>query len=163
MNAPHDEGPPPGKRPKVHTDETGHTVWDDTIKTARFELVSTQQLRQLLDAAEDAPRDEIRKLAAGDEEGYLARDAGTGMFRVIDDDDLQALLDTQDEDLPAIARPAPAQPAPAPKAGGNEDELSLVSTQRLRKLLDTPGGTAKPAAKKPRRDEGGGFNPYDSG
>jgi hypothetical protein len=45
------------------------------------------------------------------------------------------------------------------KAADRDDELSLVSTQVLRKILHKDART--PVAKK--KDRGGGFDPYNSG
>ncbi len=42
------------------------------------------------------------------------------------------------------------------------DELSLVSTQILRKVLKPDGKTEVAKAKAGKKDKFGGFNPYDN-
>lgn len=168
MTEPKDPRPPSGRR--IHTDESGHSVWDDTIKTANFELVSTQRLQQLLAEEDAAPREAIHEIANSDAEGYLAENSATGILKVIDDDDLQALLDAQLEDPPP-ARPAASAPsrpaAPAAAKPADDDELALVSTQTLRQILDIaderPVGKAAGKTARPSRDEDGGFDPYNTG
>lgn len=152
--------PPAGSKSRISTDETGHSVWDDTIKTANFELVSTQRLQQLLAADEAHSREAIEKLAAGESEGYLAEDSTTGMLRIIDDDALQSLLDSPEEKLPLVRRD---EETVVPASTADDEDLSLVSTQALRKLFDIEDDRPKPASPKPARDTGGGFDPYDSG
>lgn len=129
----------------------------DTVRLETLELMSTQRLNTLLAEEHAQHHDAVRQIAESSRDGYLARDSATGHFKVIDDDELQALLDTEPEKR-RVARPAPAEPAAEAPAS---DELSLVSTQRLRKILDIPESTA-PGTKKPVKTEpGGGFNPYD--
>jgi len=159
MSADDEKNAPDERRPKVRTDDRGHTVWDATIQTAKLELVSTQRLKQLIDDGSPT-RDQIRELASTGSEGYLAEHGESGTLSIIGDDDLQALLDTQDEDLPPLRLPDPVEEP----ASGDDEELSLVSTQRLRKLFDLEGETPKKAASpKPVKDEGGGFDPYNTG
>lgn len=152
------------KRPRVHTDEHGHSVLDDTVRTGKFELVSTQKLKALLAEDDARHRDAVRKLAESGDDGVLARDNATGHFSIIDDNELQALLDTGDE-APAAAQPAEVTLEPV--GGADGEDLSLVSTQALRKILELPDDkpAARPAAKPKPPDEepGGGFDPYNSG
>lgn len=157
---------PPGDHRKVQSDERGRSVWVDTIRTAEFELVSTQTLQALLDEGDAAHRGEIERIASDGDDGYLAKDSSTGRYRIIDDDSLQAILDQQDESMPVtrigdtvrIQRPD----IDATEAA-EEESLSLVSTQSLRKILDDVQQEKPGAKKKPRKDEGGGFDPYNAG
>lgn len=145
-------------RRRVHTDERGHTVFDGTINTGKFELVSTQRLKALLDDEKSGHREAAARLADSDQDGYLAQDS-SGHLQIIDDDDLQSLLDASQQ-APGKTRPAP--PAPEPEVAQDDEELSLVSTQRLRKLLDIPEGPGEKASEQPVKDEIGGFDPYNS-
>jgi hypothetical protein len=116
---------------KVAPDERGRSVWRGKVEPAELELVSTTALEKILKSGAGEMRAEIRKLAAGRKQGVLARDTATGRFRILSDADLR-----------------------------KADELSLVSTQYLRKTLK-PGSepdTPKPRAGK--RDKFGGYNPY---
>lgn len=147
----------PAKR-RVHTDEHGHSVLDGTVNTGKFELVSTQRLKALLEDEKSGHRESAAKLADSDQDGYLAQDS-SGHLQIIDDDELQSLLDASH---PAPAKSRPATVAPEPATADDDEELSLVSTQRLRKLLDIPEGPGDKAAEKPIKDEIGGFDPYNS-
>ena len=140
------------RRPsKVTTDDRGRTVWVGEIEESELELVSTAELQQILDASDPASRSAIEQVASGAAEGLLARNTATGLFEIVSDDDVQAAL-TRDAGRPA------AGSGPAPATGRAGEDLSLVSTQVLRKVLKT--GT-KPGTRK--KDAGGGFDPYDSG
>lgn len=153
------------RRPaKVKTDERGRTVWVDTIETAELELVSTDQLRQLLESADENTRSTIRQMVENEREGVLARDPATGLFEIISDGELRAALGDVDAAKTA-RRPAEVTLEPLPDSG-SEEELSLVSTQMLRKVLQNDDGPARPTAGKTsvtRKDEGGGFDPYNPG
>jgi hypothetical protein len=147
---------------KVAPDHRGRSVWLGKVEPVELELVSTTALKKILKAEGGETRSEIQKLAAGRKNGVLARDTATGHFRILSDADLK--------------KAATAAPGEDPKRGGvtvgapltetarkKADELSLVSTQILRKVVK-PGGDAeiqkpKPASKK---DKFGGFNPYDN-
>ena len=159
------------RRPARVSTDGGRNVWEGTIETVQLELVSESQLQEILDSEDEDTQGAIRQVLSGQEEGVLARDPATGMFQVISDDDLQAILDEND-DLPIRRRPANATLEPA--GGDDQDrtqdqdqELSLVSTQMLRKIIKSDDGKpAKPVAgvkpKKPK-DRSGGFDPYNSG
>lgn len=154
------------RRPaKVRTDDRGHTVWVDTVETAQLELVSTRQLKQLLESGDEDTRSTIRQMVQGEREGVLARDPSTGLFRIISEDDLKAALNEQ----PDTKAPQPPDVTLEPIADSADDEeLSLVSTQMLRKVLQKDAAPARPGTSrgsKPaaRKDEGGGFDPYDTG
>ena len=140
------------RRPsKVTTDDRGRTVWVGEIEEAELELVSTAELKQILDSSDPASRSAIEEVASGGAEGLLARNTATGLFEIISDHDVQAALARD------TARPA-AGSGLEPAKGRSGEDLSLVSTQVLRKVLkdDTKPGT-------PRKDAGGGFDPYNSG
>ncbi len=134
------------RRPaRVTTDERGRTVWAGEIEEAELELVSTAELQQILDSSDPTSRTAIEEVVTGNANGVLARNPATGLFEIISDSDLQA----------ALAQDARRQAGSLEPAAG--EELSLVSTQVLRKVLktDTRPGT-------PKKDAGGGFDPYNS-
>ena len=131
------------KPAKVAPDHRGRSVWLGKIEPVELELVSTTALEKILKTEGGQTRSEIRKLAAGRKNGVLARDTATGHFRILSDAELR-------------------KAATAPPSDGS-DELSLVSTQFLRKVA-TPDGkaeTGKPKAAT-KKDKFGGFNPYDN-
>ncbi len=147
---------------KVAPDHRGRSVWLGKIEPVELELVSTTALEKILKTEGGKTRSEIQRLAAGRKNGVLARDTATGHFRILSDADLK--------------KAATAPPADGPKRSGaviappltettrrKADELSLASTQFLRKVVRPDGRTeiqkARPATKK---DRSGGFNPYDN-
>ncbi|HLT89452.1 MAG TPA: hypothetical protein VKZ85_00800 [Woeseiaceae bacterium] len=145
------------RRPaKVTTDDRGRTVWTGTIETAELELVSTAELEQLLAQSDEQSRTAIEQVLATDAEGVLARDPTTGLFQIVSEAEVAAALEKDRGSLESL--------------GG--EELSLVSTQVLRRRLDSrrpererPRHPARPmpAARGPKRDAGGGFDPYNNG
>lgn len=140
------------RRPsKVTTDDRGRTVWVGDIEEAELELVSTAELKQILDASDPASRSAIEQVASGAAEGMLARNTATGLFEIVSDQDVQAALAGNTGRSAAGSGPEPAK-------SRSGDDLSLVSTQVLRKVL---GADTKPEARK--KDAGGGFDPYNSG
>lgn len=147
------------KRPsKIRTDGRGRSVWADSVESAELELVSTQSLKQILSSNDDANRKSIEDLAATVGDGVLARDPATGMFKIIDDEELQQILDN-DKGLPQLSRPSDVTLEPLHDYV-DDDHFSLVSTQALRRVLN-------PETKEPEPDEelepDTGFDPYDSG
>ncbi len=85
------------------------------------------------------------------------------MFQIVSNEDLRTAVEiTTPRDGPA--RGAEIQGAPlSEKTLKAADELSLVSTQILRKVIrpDDQDSDRKPKAGK--KDKFGGFNPYDNG
>ena len=147
------------KRPtRITTDGHGRSVWVDPVESAHLELVSTQMLKQMLCSRDDADRKAIADAATTNAEGVLARHPETGLFEIIDDDELKAILDAN-QDLPQINRPADTTLEPL-RDYADDAELSLVSTLALRKVL-------RDDAEETESDDltevdDGGFNPYDN-
>ncbi len=141
-------------RPKVTTDDRGRTVWDDTIKTANLELVSTQMLQQLIDSDDHATTATLKEVSQG-KDGVLAHDPEQNRFEIISDEELQHILDGTDAEY--NARKAAAIDEPLVETVAKEQELELVSTQMLRQILspeefselDEDGASAS------------GFDPYN--
>lgn len=147
---------------KVAPDHRGRSVWLGKIEPVELELVSTTALQKILKTGGGETRSEIQKLAAGRKNGLLARDTATGHFRILSDTDLKKAASAPPEDGPkrsGVTTGAPLTDTTRKKA----DELSLVSTQFLRKVVKPDGKSEiekpRPAAKK---DKFGGFNPYDN-
>lgn len=147
---------------KVAPDLRGRSVWLGKVEPVELELVSTTALQTILKSEGGKTRVEIQKLAAGRKNGVLARDTATGHFRILSDADLRKAATAPPGEGPkrgSVVTGAPLSETARKKA----EELSLVSTQILRKVVK-PGGEAslekpKPAGKK---DKFGGFNPYDN-
>jgi len=147
---------------KVAPDTRGRSVWLGKVEPVELELVSTTALQTILKTEGGKTRVEIQKLAAGRKNGVLARDTATGHFRILSEADLRKAATTPPGEGPkrsGVVTGAPLTDTTRKKA----DELSLVSTQILRKVVK-PGGES--AVEKPkaagRKDKFGGFNPYDN-
>lgn len=120
------------RKPKVHTDERGRTVWDDTIKTANLELVSTQMLKQIIDGDDEAATSDLQAVSLG-KEGVLARDAEKGGFEIISDEELEHILNGTEAEY--NAKRAALVEEPLAETAAEEEEFELVSTQMLRQIL----------------------------
>lgn len=128
---------------------------DSTGESSEVELVSTQILKQILSSndAENRKAVEAAAQAAGD--GVLARDPATGIFKIIDDEELQAIVDSG-QDLPKLSRPSDVTAAPLHDYADNE-HLSMVSTEALRRVLDDENEQEE---ADPAEADTGEFNPY---
>ncbi len=149
------------RKPKVALDERGHSVWTEPVEAVELDLVSTTMLRKILDSDDEKARQRIEEAAKG-KDGVLAHDTRNNQFEIIDDDDLQAALDSA-ASTPDQPKPADVVLAPVSEHGSeDEEELSLVSTQMLRQIL---AGDEDEALIDPGDDgdDGGGFDPYNSG
>lgn len=138
---------------KVMTDDRGRTVWIDPVETARLELVSTQMLKQIIDAGDAEDTATLSNLAAGGD-GLVARDMDDGRFEVISDEELQHILDGTEKDY-AANRAAAVVDDPADETAATEGDFELVSTQMLRVILGTELDEADDVPAEQ------GFNPYD--
>ena len=145
------------RRPsRVSIDDRGHNVWTAPIEETELELMSTQELKLALEAADDADRDAIQAMAESGKQGVLARNPATGGFDMVTDDELRELQRDKTVRLPRLF-----DEDAEPDAGGAEaEDLSLVTTQMLKQIL----GHEEPAGA-PEEDEAAdadkGFNPYD--
>ena len=128
------------------------------MESAQLELVSTQTLKQILSSNDVENRKAVKEAARSTGEGVLARDPATGYFEIIEEDELQAILDSE-QDLPKLSRPSDVTVEPLHDYA-DWDHLSLVSTQALRRVLvdDDEKEDAEPVEV-----DVGAFNPYDSG
>jgi len=147
---------------KVAPDLRGRSVWLGKVEPVELELVSTTALEKILTTEGGSTRAEIRKLAAGRKDGILARDAATGHFRILSEAELKKA-----STAPPAAGPKRANVVTAPPLTETmrlkASELSLVSTQILRKAVPAEGKSETPKAKSAnKKDKFGGFNPYDN-
>jgi hypothetical protein len=144
---------------KVAPDHRGRSVWLGKVEAIELELVSTMALEKILKTEGDKTRSEIQKLAAGRKDGVLARDTATGHFRILSDSDLKKVVPAVDgPKRPTAVTAAPLTDTTRKKA----DELSLVSTQILRKVMKPDGKAEVVKPKATKKDKFGGFNPYDN-
>lgn len=146
------------RRASVNTDDRGRNVWTDTIETAELELVSTVMLKKIIDSGDDERKERLREAAEG-KDGILAHDPQSDRFEIVDDDDLKAALQSA-AGVSNEVRAADVTYEPQRQSGeGDADELSLVSTQALRRILnqepEVEADEAPPAEQ--------GFDPYNSG
>ena len=114
-------------------------------------------LKVMLTSRDESDRKAIREAANTETDGVLVRDPQSGSFDIIDDDELQAILDVN-QGLPKISKPADATLEPL-RDYADDTELSLVSTQALRKVLN--GDDEDSANDDVVPEEAAGFNPYD--
>ena len=146
------------RRSKVATDERGHSVWVDPVDSAELELVTTTMLTRMLESDDEERNRRLAEAAQG-KDGLLAHDRDNDSFEIIDDADLQAAIDASAGDAPAT-RSADVTYEVVAEREDVDEELSLVSTLALRRMLrgeDSEADDDLPA------DEGGGFDPYNSG
>jgi len=143
------------RRPaRIETDDRGRAVWSEPIEDTELELMSTQALEAALSAANDQGKASIRAIAESDNEGVVVRDGATGLFGVISETELQELLDKDANKAMARSGADPmTESADSPEGA----ELSLASTQALRKVL------RRTQAEKSEDigEDSGGFDPYN--
>jgi hypothetical protein len=126
--------------------------------SAELELVSTQMLKQILSSNDVENRRAIGDAAKTPKDGVLARDPETGFFEIIDEDELQAIVDSG-QDLPKLRRPSDVTAEPLHDYADDE-HLSLVSAQALRQVIVDDEEQADEAESSDAED--GDFNPYCS-
>jgi len=145
---------------KVGIDDQGHSVWTKPVESLELELVNTVMLKKILDSDDDEKKQRIKSLA-GEGEGVLAKNPESQDFEIISDEELAMALEASDHE-PEFSRPADVVLEPVASEVG-EEELSLVSTQVLRKMLlhDDDDSSVEPELDE--QDDSGGYNPYDSG
>jgi len=144
---------------KIKTDSRGRSVWADAVETAQLELISTEQLQALLASDDIVSQRSIEEAASCGDEGVLARDAATGIFEIIDDFDIQAILEGNLNETARRSSEAEVILEPAEMPGTSApEELSLVSTQMLRKVLGEDDSNESESTP----ELGGGFDPYNS-
>jgi len=145
---------------KVGIDDQGHSVWTRPVESIELELVNTVMLKNILESDDEEKKARIRSLA-DEGEGVLARHAESQNFEIVSDEELALAIEAINHE-PEFARPADVVLEPVSSETG-EEELSLVSTQILRQMLqhDDDGSSTEPDLGV--QDDSGGYNPYDSG
>ena len=146
------------RRSKVTTDDRGRTVWVDPVESAELELVTTTMLTQMLESDDEQRKQRIQDVSQG-KDGLLAHDAENDRFEIIEDADLQAAIEASAGDVPP-ARSADVTYEVVAERDDTDEELSLVSTQALRRILHSEDTDADDALSM---DDDGGFDPYNSG
>ena len=147
---------------RVAEDDRGRNVWVGKVESVELELVSTTALQKILKTADGKTQAEIRSLADSREDGVLARDTATGVFQIVSDEDLKTAVEiTAPRDAPKRSAEIKAAPV-SENTLKAADELSLVSTQILRKIIKPDDGTGDEKPKAGKKDKFGGFNPYDN-
>lgn len=131
------------RRAKVAAEDRGRSVQVDPVESANLELVSTQMFKVMLSSRDDADRKAIKEVANHAVDGVLARNPANGQFEIIDDEELQAILD-DDQGLPELTRPADATMEPL-RDYANDDQMALVSTKALKKVLNDDDEDAEEA------------------
>lgn len=144
------------RRAKVASDERGRTVWLDPVEPTELELVSTTMLERVLSSGDASRKQQIRDAASG-RDGVLAIDVKSDSFEIIDDAELLAMLDMQPRGMDAI-KAADVVYEFIDDPADDAEELSLVSTQALRRILKIED---EPALDLEASDDRG-FNPYDN-
>jgi hypothetical protein len=144
---------------KIESDGRGRSVWAEPVESVEFELVSTAELTKILQSNDEAIRQDIEAVAESGQQGILARDTATGLFEIVSDTDLQAILDG-DLDRAVPKRGSEAVYVPVSDSGKSIDELSLVSTLALKKILNKEETTESLDAVDTRKS---GFDPYNKG
>lgn len=143
---------------KVGTDERGNTVWTRPVESTELELVSTVMLKKIIDSDDEARKQRLRRLAE-ERDGVLVQDTQTDALEIISDEELEAALaagaQTSDVTHQADVVYEPASPS------DDGDELSLVSTQALRRILKDEDASSEGSEGIDIEDDGGGFDPYD--
>lgn len=144
------------RKDKVMTDDRGRTVWNVPVEEVELELVSTAMLKSLIESGDEERRQHL-EAAARSKEGVLAHSPTSGSFEIIDDDDLKAALDGAGSVSETVDAAEFRDESLLDRADTGDEELSLVSTQMLKVMLEIDEDDDEP------KEADAGFNPYDHG
>lgn len=148
---------------KVAPDERGRNMWVGKVESVELELVSTTALEKILKSDDGKTQIEIRRLVDGRKDGVLARDTATGVFQILSDEELKNAVSTGEvQDGPQRQAEVTADPI-SEQTHQAAAELSLVSTQILRKVFKPDGTSEYETPKTGKKDKFGGFDPYNNG
>lgn len=162
MSKDHDKTVRIQRASRVAEDDRGRNVWVGRVESTELELVSTDALQKVLKTADGKTKVEIRRLADSRKDGVLARDAATGHYQIVGDDQLQSMVGTGAvSDRPKSSADVTAAPL-SEQARAKAEELSLVSTQLLRKILKQDGTSTIEKAGARKKDKSSGFDPYNN-
>ncbi len=112
----------------------GQSLCAEAAETVEFELFSTVALRKILASNDEAAINAIEDAAESGDQGVLARNIATGLFEMVDDTDLRAALD-DDISPPKQEGGTEVSYEPAYNSEKSIDDMTLVGTQALRKIL----------------------------
>lgn len=141
---------------KVGTDSRGRSVWTKPVEPVELELMSTQMLEGIIHSDDEDRMSQLHALADS-EDGVVACNTINDKFEVLRDAELEAALRAAGkEDDDTLSKYTLERTA----AEDGGQELSLVTTQVLRKMLNKPS-LQEPSGPEPE-DKGGGYNPYDN-
>jgi hypothetical protein len=142
--------------PRVQSDGRGRSVWAEPIDTVEFELLSTGELQKILESTDETAKKSIAVAASSGDDGVLARNTATGHFEILSDADLQRIIE---QDLKPLGQEKVADVIYEPvfDGGTSIDELSLVSTLALKKILKAEDEEVPVALET----DSPGFDPYD--
>jgi len=145
------------RRPKTTTDDRGETVWADPIEPTELELVTTCMLKRVMSSDDDGKKQKVREAADG-KDGVLAHDPILDRFEIVDDTDLETILKLE-QGVEEYSHPSVAMlDSLASRADIEDEELSLVSTQALRRIV----GCADQAVDNEEPEVADtGFDPYN--
>ena len=143
---------------KIGVDERGRNVWTKPIQEVELDLVSTTMLKRVLDSGSEAQRKQLAEAAQG-KDGVLAHDPDRDRFEIIDDDDLKTILESDPQGMDAIKAADVSYEPLSSQADTDDEELSLVSTQALRRILSPDEPTDQETDDPPAADSG--FDPYN--
>lgn len=135
---------------RIQTDDRDGSAGTEPVESAEFELLSTAELRKILESNDVAARQGIEAAAESNDQGVLARDTSTGLFEILSDEELQGILDS-DFSLPRKAKRDDDSDGPASGGEVSLDDLSLVSTQALKTIL----------RNEENAGDDDGFDPYN--
>ena len=143
---------------KVGTDSRGRTVWTRPIEPVELEIMSTLMLEQIILSDDEDHKKQLHALTDGDD-GVIARDTANNKFEVLKDDELEAAL--QAANNPDVSNELSHYTLEQADITDVDEELSLVTTQVLRKIL-SPSSPSNPD-ELDSGDNGDGYDPYDKG
>ena len=139
---------------KIKIDERGRAVWVGEIEPAEFELVATRRIRTILESGDEDKINEISQIARTGPQGVLIQDCDDGHFSVLESASLDKLL--QDPNAPVVREPD--EQAAAVSTTESDDDMELMDTLMLRKIL-VSGGNIDASELEENEDS----DPYDTG
>ncbi len=143
---------------KVGTDSRGRTVWTKPIEPVELELMSTLMLEQIILSDDEDHKKQLHALTDGDD-GVIACDTTNNKFEVLKDNELEAALEAANN--PDVSNELSHYTLEQADTTDVDEELSLVTTQVLRKIL-SPSSPNSPD-ELDSGDSGDSYDPYDKG
>ena len=141
------------RKPTVVTDDVGGQVWMDAVRSAEFEILSTMRLKAILDEDPAITREQLRE-AAESGDGFVARNVNDNTLNIMTGDSVRAALNDQDGEYASE------------QSIEDAEELTLVSTQMLRVVLEKPDLTPAEVSEEleliAEQESMGGFDPYNN-